>query len=224
MPQSFVEDGLNFLLGLVIGSFLNVCIVRIPSEQSIVRPRSRCPKCGTPVKAFDNIPVLSWLLLGGRCRNCKEKISVLYPLVELFTGVLFAACYAMFGLTPVGFKWTVFSCLIVVLTITDLRERLLPAAVTFLGVGLGLALSAGTPPVDGAGQLLWGPLSHFIPRRPREGPGVGVRWGQPLPVAVRELSWRGRVARGFLWFARSGMVFLADGGPLNTRERDSRKA
>ncbi len=83
----FVEMAFSFLLGLVIGSFLNVCIVRIPSEQSIVRPRSRCPKCGTPVKAFDNIPVLSWLLLGGRCRNCKEKISVLYPLVELFTGV-----------------------------------------------------------------------------------------------------------------------------------------
>src|SRR2546422_6167718 len=119
----FVEMAFSFLLGLVIGSFLNVCIVRIPAEESIVRPRSRCPKCGTPVKAFDNIPVLSWLLLGGRCRNCKEKISVLYPLVELFTGALFAASYAMFGLTPVGFKWTGFSCLIVVLTITDLRER-----------------------------------------------------------------------------------------------------
>ena len=197
----FVEIAFSFLFGLVIGSFLNVCIVRIPAEQSIVRPRSRCPKCGTPLKAYDNIPVLSWLLLGGRCRNCKEKISALYPLVELFTGVLFAACYATFGLTPAGFKWTVFSCLIVVLTITDLRERILPDAVTFLGFGLGLALSAGTPPVDGAGQLLWGRLFHFIPRLPvlsLTNAVLGAAFGSGLLWLVGQgyLWWRGHEGMG----------------------------
>jgi leader peptidase (prepilin peptidase)/N-methyltransferase len=78
-----------FLLGLVIGSFLNVCILRIPRGESIVLPASHCPACHTPIKPYDNIPVVSWLLLRGRCRKCKTKISALYPMVELLTGVLF---------------------------------------------------------------------------------------------------------------------------------------
>ena len=160
----FVEIAFTFLFGLVVGSFLNVCIVRIPAGMSIISPRSRCPKCESRIKSYDNIPVLSWIFLGGRCRKCKEKISALYPAVELFTGLLFVACYLSFGLTPVGLKWAVFSCLLIVLTITDLRERLLPDAVTFTGFGLGLAFSTRTPPMDGAAQLLWGRLFHFIPR------------------------------------------------------------
>jgi leader peptidase (prepilin peptidase)/N-methyltransferase len=159
----FVEIALSFLFGLMVGSFLNVCILRIPAEMSIVSPRSRCPMCKSPIKPYDNIPVLSWVILGGRCRNCKARISALYPFVELSTAFLFIACYAAFGLTPVGLKWAVFSCLILVLTITDLRVRLLPDAVTFTGFGLGLAFSTGTPPIDGAGQWLWGRLFHFIP-------------------------------------------------------------
>lgn len=158
-----MEIALSFLLGLIVGSFLNVCIARIPFGLSIVRPRSRCPKCETPIKPYDNIPVLSWVFLGGRCRHCKEKISIQYPLVEFFTGILFAACFASFGLTAVGLKWVVFSCLILTLTVTDLRVRLLPDAITFTGFGLGLVFSAGTPPIDSTAQWLWGHLFHFIP-------------------------------------------------------------
>ena len=88
-----------FLLGLVIGSFLNVCILRIPADKSIVLPASSCPKCGKAIAPYDNIPVLSWLILGGKCRNCKTKISAMYPAVELLTGLLFLACYFAFGLT-----------------------------------------------------------------------------------------------------------------------------
>src|SRR6202451_1235196 len=87
------------LFGLVIGSFLNVCIVRIPERKSIVTPSSACPKCGAPIRPYDNIPVLSWLLLRGKCRSCKTKISGMYPLVELLTGILFWGCFFAFGLT-----------------------------------------------------------------------------------------------------------------------------
>ena len=88
-----------FLFGLIIGSFLNVCILRIPSGKSIVLPASACPKCGEPIRAYDNIPVLSYLLLGGKCRGCKTKISWMYPLVELLTGLLFLGCFYAFGLS-----------------------------------------------------------------------------------------------------------------------------
>src|SRR5437879_13313191 len=78
-----------FVFGLIIGSFLNVCILRIPVAESVVLPPSHCPSCGTPIKPYDNIPVVSWLLLAGRCRKCKARISAMYPMVELATGLLF---------------------------------------------------------------------------------------------------------------------------------------
>src|SRR5690349_24973906 len=93
-----------FLAGLIEGSFLNVCIVRIPAGESIIRPGSKCPKCRKPVRKYDNVPVLGWLWLGGKCRDCKTRISALYPIVELLTGVLFLGCYVLFGLTLVAVK------------------------------------------------------------------------------------------------------------------------
>jgi len=142
-----------FALGLVIGSFLNVCILRIPREESVVLPPSHCPACNAHIKAYDNIPVLSWLLLRGRCRKCKARISPLYPAVELLTGLLFLACFLTFGLSVEFAKWSVFAALLVVLTITDIRERILPDKVNFLGLGLGLGLSLVTAPIDG--MALW---------------------------------------------------------------------
>src|SRR5581483_9392154 len=102
-----------FIFGLIIGSFLNVCILRIPASESIVLPPSHCPKCGTPIRPYDNIPVLSWLLLAGHCRKCKVRISAMYPMVELGTGLLFLACYFAFGLTPDALKWAIFAALII---------------------------------------------------------------------------------------------------------------
>ena len=142
-----------FLFGLVVGSFLNVCILRIPAHKSIVLPASSCPNCGKAIAPYDNIPVLSWLILGGKCRNCKTKISAMYPAVELLTGLLFLACYFVFGLTLESLKWAVFAAILVVLTITDLRERILPDAVNFFGLGVGLLFSFFTKPLDGT--ALW---------------------------------------------------------------------
>src|SRR5271167_1452493 len=94
-----------FLFGLIIGSFLNVCIVRIPAGKSIVLPASACPKCGAPIKPYDNIPVVSYLLLRGKCRGCQTKISLMYPLVELLTGLLFLGCFYVFGISVETAKW-----------------------------------------------------------------------------------------------------------------------
>jgi len=143
-----------FLYGIVLGSFLNVCITRIPEGLSIVRPRSRCPRCEAPIKPYDNVPILSWVWLRGKCRSCGLPISPMYPLVELLTGLLFVACYMRFGLGLATFKWIVFSCLIVVLTITDLRVRILPDVVNGPGFAMGLILAAFVPPNDGTAMAL----------------------------------------------------------------------
>jgi leader peptidase (prepilin peptidase)/N-methyltransferase len=145
-----------FLFGIVIGSFLNVCISRIPEGLSIVSPGSRCPRCKTPIKFYDNVPILGWLCLRGKCRSCALPISPMYPLIELATGLLFVACYLSFGLTVETFKWIVFVSLIIVLTITDLRVRLLPDAIN----GPGLVFAWFVPPGDGTAILLNVRLFH----------------------------------------------------------------
>ena len=152
-----------FLFGLIVGSFLNVCILRIPADKSIVLPASSCTKCGKAIAPYDNIPVLSWVFLGGKCRNCKTKISAMYPAVELLTGVLFLGCYFVFGPTVDALKWAVFAALLVVLTITDLRERILPDEVNFFGLGAGLLFSFFTKSLDGTAQWLAGRWFDFPP-------------------------------------------------------------
>ena len=149
-----------FLFGTVIGSFLNVCITRIPEDVSIVSPGSRCPKCKTAIKFYDNVPVFAWIWLRGKCRSCGEPISVMYPLVELATGLLFVAAFLEYGITQATVKWLFFTCLIIVLTITDLRVRLLPDLVTWPGFAAGLVLSAFVPPSGGFGQALSRRLLH----------------------------------------------------------------
>lgn len=143
-----------FLFGIVIGSFLNVCISRIPEGLSIVSPGSRCPRCETPIKPYDNVPILGWLWLRGKCRSCKLPISPMYPLIELITGLLFVGCYLSFGLTIETAKWITFSCLIVILTITDLRVRILPDVVNGPGFIAGLVFAYFVPPNDGFAMIL----------------------------------------------------------------------
>jgi leader peptidase (prepilin peptidase)/N-methyltransferase len=152
-----------FLFGLVIGSFLNVCITRIPEGISIVAPRSRCPHCQAQIGALDNIPVLSWIFLWGKCRSCRSSISPMYPAVELFTSLLFVASYLVFGVTIAAFKWIFFACLMIILTVTDLRTRLLPDAVTWPGLGIGLVFSAAVPPADGTGLWLLHRFTSLAP-------------------------------------------------------------
>lgn len=145
-----------FIYGLAFGSFLNVCIYRLPRELSVARPASACPKCGARIKAYDNIPVLSWLLLGGKCRNCKAPISPRYLFVELLTGILFVVSLLVFGVSPAGLKFCVFSFLLLGLIFTDADMKLLPDKLTLPGLVLGLGFSLLTF-VDGfAGTLLRG--------------------------------------------------------------------
>ena len=155
-----------FLFGLIIGSFLNVCIVRIPERKSIVMPASACPKCGTPIRPYDNIPVLSYVFLGGKCRACKTKILPIYPLVELLTALLFLGLFLAFGLSLEALKWAIFSAVMIVLVFTDLRERILPDVVNFTGLGLGLALSLFTRPSDGTALWLANRFFDFPPPQP----------------------------------------------------------
>ncbi|MGB7310970.1 MAG: prepilin peptidase, partial [Candidatus Acidiferrales bacterium] len=155
-----------FLFGLIIGSFLNVCIVRIPERKSIVMPASACPKCGTAIRAYDNIPVLSYVFLGGKCRSCKTKISPIYPLVELITALLFLGSYLAFGLSLEALKWAVFSAVMVVLVFTDLRERILPDVVNYTGLAFGLVLSLFTRPADGTALWLANRMFDFPPPQP----------------------------------------------------------
>jgi leader peptidase (prepilin peptidase)/N-methyltransferase len=143
-----------FLLGLVVGSFLNVCISRIPEGLSIVSPGSRCPRCETPIKPYDNVPVFGWLWLRGKCRSCHLPISPMYPLIELLTGLLFVACYQDFGITQTAVKWLFFTCLIIVLAITDLRVRILPDLINWPGALVGLFFSALVPLNDGTASWL----------------------------------------------------------------------
>ena len=183
-----------FALGLVIGSFLNVCILRIPREESVVLPPSHCPACNAAIKAYDNIPVLSWLLLGGRCRKCQARISPLYPFVEALTGLLFLACYLSFGLSTELVKWSVFAALLVVLTITDIRERILPDKVNFLGLGLGLGLSLVTNPIDGTALWLSRRMFDFPP---------------PLRVlSLGDAVLGAAAASGLLWLVAEGYFRL----------------
>jgi leader peptidase (prepilin peptidase) / N-methyltransferase len=143
-----------FCLGLVIGSFLNVCIIRIPARKSVVLPASACPKCGARIRPYDNIPVVSWLFLRGKCRNCKASISPMYPVVELLTGLLFWGSYLAFGVSVEALKWALFSAIIVVLVFTDLRERILPDVINFTGLAIGLAISLAISPSDGTAAWL----------------------------------------------------------------------
>ena len=155
-----------FLFGLIIGSFLNVCIVRIPSGKSIVLPASACPKCGLAIRPYDNIPVVSYLLLRGKCRGCKTKISWMYPLVELLTGLLFLGCFYVFGISVETAKWAAFSAIMVVLVFTDLRERILPDVVNFTGLAIGLIFSLFTKPTDGTALWIANHLFDYPPPAP----------------------------------------------------------
>jgi leader peptidase (prepilin peptidase)/N-methyltransferase len=143
-----------FLFGLVFGSFLNVCIYRMPRQLSVVRPRSACPACDTQIAAYDNIPVLSWLLLGGKCRHCKAAISPRYAVVELITGLFFATSYLVAGSTPEAFKLCVLSFLLIGLIFTDAETKLLPDLLTKPGMALGLLFSLFVP-VEGPAQFLF---------------------------------------------------------------------
>ncbi len=148
-----------FVLGLVFGSFLNVCIYRLPLGLSVIRPGSACPQCHASIPFYDNIPVLSWLILGGRCRRCRAHISPRYLAVELLTGALFLLCCLNFGFTLAALKYCAFGFLLLGLIFTDSETHLLPDKLTLPGISLGLLFSLIVPVNDLASQLLPGLIS-----------------------------------------------------------------
>jgi leader peptidase (prepilin peptidase)/N-methyltransferase len=145
-----------FALGLAFGSFLNVCIYRLPLGLSVVTPRSACPHCKQPIAFYDNLPVVSWLLLRGRCRHCRAGISPRYLFVELLTGALFLSCYAYFGLSLATLKYCVLGFLLFGLIFTDAETKLLPDKMTLPGLAVGLVFSLTVPVHDMASQFLPG--------------------------------------------------------------------
>jgi leader peptidase (prepilin peptidase)/N-methyltransferase len=151
-----------FVFGLTFGSFLNVCIYRMPRGMPVVAPRSSCPKCRAAISWYDNIPVLSWLILRGRCRHCRTWISPRYMVIELLTGTLFLLCYAKLGLTLAALKCAVFGFMLLGLIFSDAETKLLPDKLTLSGFALGLLFSIFVPVNDLATQLIPGMVSFPV--------------------------------------------------------------
>lgn len=133
---------IGFILGLPVGSFANVCIARLPKKESVVFPASHCPKCNAPIRARDNIPVLSYLLLRGQCRDCGAPISPVYPIVELVTALLWAAVFYKFGLSWECLIYAIVMPALVIITVIDIQHQIIPDKITLPGIVFGLI--AGT--------------------------------------------------------------------------------
>ncbi|HTO72715.1 MAG TPA: prepilin peptidase [Gemmatimonadales bacterium] len=152
MDADLLVGGIFGALGLLFGSFLNVCILRLPKQESIVSPPSHCPGCGAGIAWYDNIPVLSWLMLRGRCRHCRTAISPLYPTIELTTGLIWFACGFHWGITLAALKAVVFFTILLGITMTDAREYIIPDEFSIGGLVFGLlfSLPGGVPEVGRA--------------------------------------------------------------------------
>ncbi|GIW46057.1 MAG: type 4 prepilin-like proteins leader peptide-processing enzyme [Candidatus Binatia bacterium] len=190
--------GLAFVVGSAVGSFLNVCIARLPQGKSIVFPPSACPHCGTPIRPWDNVPILSFLWLRGRCRACGKPISWRYPLVEFLTGALCVANVVSFGVTAWAVVASALTAALVVVTFIDLDHQIIPDVVSLPGIGIGLATAlAGWGPslldrVVGVllgGGLLWAVAVFYEWVRNQEGMGGGDI--KLLAMIGAFLGWRG---------------------------------
>ena len=179
-------------LGLKIGSFLNVCIVRIPRRQSVVSPRSSCTHCGQALKPYDNIPLISFLLLRGKCRFCNATISWQYPVVEALTTAIYWGTFVSYGLQWKTAVLLVFFSALIVLVFIDLNHRLLPDVITLPGIALGIVLSVLVGIEDDAGTALIQLAAH---------PDSSVRWGWLASSLLGAFA-----CGGFLWLV--GAVYF----------------
>jgi len=154
-----------FVFGLCIGSFLNVCIYRLPVSKSIVHPRSMCPSCGSPIRFFDNMPIISYVFLQGKCRQCKTKIPLRYPIIELLGGLFALGSYLKFGLTLDAVIYFVFIASLLIVTFIDLDHRIIPDSITLPGIPICLAASlvlSDTTFVDSILGIIAGGGSLFL--------------------------------------------------------------
>lgn len=168
--------------GLLAGSFLNVCIYRMPRDQSVVWPGSRCPRCGRPIPWHDNIPVFSFLFLGGRCRFCRSAIPWRYPIVEAATGALFVAAWLRFPAALESAKWACFAAIMLALAVADLETRILPDEFTLGGLVPGFVFAWLSP--------MEGPLGWLL-----------VPQGSPRMASLTEAALTAVLASGGLWLA-----------------------
>ena len=189
----WVEAAIVFIFGLMWGSFANVVILRLPNGESVVRPRSRCPKCSTAIKWYDNIPVVAWLILRGRCRQCKTSISARYPLVEFLTGLVFALIYLKYGQSWITLEYIIFAWGLIVVSFIDLDHMILPDVFTLSGIVIGLVGAAVNPERSFVsalagmlmgGGFLWLIAYLYLLFRKEEGMGGGD---------IKLLAWMGAV-------------------------------
>ena len=200
---------LCFVLGLLVGSFLNVVIHRVPREESLVWPGSHCPLCGADVAAYDNVPLLSWLLLRGRCRSCQAPISVRYPAFELLTGLVFAAIAWRYGLAPMTPVWMALAAALIAAAAIDFDHHIIPDGISLGGLLAGLAIVPAVRLVEGfalgpalvhsflgallGGGLLWSVgfaharLSVALGRSFEHWPGEGE--ALPRPASLDYWTW-----------------------------------
>jgi leader peptidase (prepilin peptidase) / N-methyltransferase len=183
------------ILGLAVGSFLNVCIYRLPRHQSLVWPSSRCPSCRTALTWYDNIPVVSYAVLRGRCRACGTSISAMYPLVETAAALVFLGTFLMFG-SVLFLSRLVFTCAMLVLFVIDLQHQILPNVITLPGIVAGLVFSLFAPPgwagsligiIAGGGVLLLISEAYY---RVRGEEGLGMGDVKMLAMIGAFLGWR----------------------------------
>ena len=177
-----------FAIGVCVGSFLNVCIGRWPEGLSVVKPRSRCPKCGHQIKAAENIPIVSWLVLRGRCSGCGKRISIQYPIVELLVGLLWLAAFFQFGMSFTAFRVAVFATVLLGISITDAKYFLIPDGFTVFGLVFSLLTSIVAVFLHDAGPFV-SPWDAII--------GMFVGAG-----AISVVGWLGEV-----WLKRPAMGF-----------------
>ena len=213
----------TFAFGAMVGSFLNVCIHRIPAEESVVHPRSRCPKCETPIAWYDNIPIVSWLLLRARCRRCGQQIAVRYPMVEAVAGALAVLALVNLGPTAQGLSAFAFTAALLLITFIDLDHLFIPDEVSLPGIVIGLLISllpGGITLADAfggvmlGGGILWAIAWGYERLTGIEGLGFGdvkllamigafVGW-QGIPLVILIASVTGTIAGMLVIFSRRG--------------------
>jgi leader peptidase (prepilin peptidase) / N-methyltransferase len=169
------------LFGACVGSFLNVCIYRLPRRESLLWPGSRCTSCGRSLSWYENLPILSWVALRGRCRTCHAPVSVMYPAVEILTALTFVSGYLLYGLTALAAVRVFFACALIVLFVTDLQHKILPNILTLPGIVVGFACSLFLPPgwrdsligIVVGGGVLFAIAEAYYRVRGEEGLGMG---------------------------------------------------
>ncbi|UCD85498.1 MAG: prepilin peptidase, partial [Deltaproteobacteria bacterium] len=190
----------SFIFGAIVGSFLNVCIIRLPQSKSVVTPPSHCPQCQSPIRFYDNIPILSYLILRGKCRRCQATISPQYPIVELIGGTFSLAFILRYGVSLQYFIYFAFFAALVVITFIDLRHQIIPDIISLSGIPAGFLSSLILPRlsildsalgilIGGGSLLLVAILYHLITKR--EGMGGGDI--KLLAMIGAFLGWRGAI-------------------------------